>query len=164
MNERRILCERARAWAALQPDGELSTFEQRLLGAHLDRCAECSTFAARIGAVTQAVRSAPLEPLAHPVSIGSALHGARRMLPRRALYSVAGTAAAAAFALTIGSAVSVSGGEHITASPPIVVVVEDPDERREVREMREMRRVQLVSDIRPETSSRAYHFGPSAGL
>jgi anti-sigma factor RsiW len=165
MNERRILCERARGWAALQPDGELSTFEQRLLGAHLDRCAECRAFAARIDAVTDAVRSAPLEPLAHPVSIGSVLHGARRILPRRAVYSVAATAAAAAFALTIGSAVSVSGGERFTTSPPpIVVVVEDPDERREVRDMRQLRRVQLVSDIRPETSSRAYHFGASAGL
>src|SRR5687768_14307874 len=150
MNERRILCERARGWAALQPDGELSTFEQRLLGAHLDRCAECSAFAARIDAVAEAVRSAPLEPLAHPVSLGSVPHGARRILPRRATYSVAATAAAAAFALTIGSAVSVSGGERFTTSTPIVVVVEDSDERREAREMREMRRVQLVSDIRPE--------------
>jgi anti-sigma factor RsiW len=164
MNERRILCERARAWAALQPDGELSTFEQRLLGAHLDRCAECSAFAARIDAVTAAVRSTPLEPLSHPVSIGSVLQGARRMLPRRAAYSVAATAAAAAFALTIGSAVSVSGEERFTANPPIVVVVEDTDERREVRDMRELRRLQLVSDIRPQTRSRAYHFGPAAGL
>ena len=165
MSERTILCERARGWAALQPDGELSTFEQRLLGAHLDRCAECSSFAARIEAVTEAVRAAPLERLPHPVSTGALLHGARRLLPRRAVYSAAAAVAVASFAFTIGSAVSVSGGDHFTASAqPFVVVVEGADDRTEARDMRELRRMQLVSDIRPQTASRALHFGPAVGL
>jgi hypothetical protein len=165
MSERTILCERARAWAALQPDGELSTFEQRLLGAHLDRCAECSAFAARVEAVTQAVRSAPLERLPHPVSTGALLHGARRLLPRRALYSAAAAVAVASFAFTIGSAVSVSGDDHFTAATlPVIVVAENVDDRSDVREMREARRMQLVSDIRPQPFTRPRHFGPAAGL
>lgn len=165
MEERRILCERARAWAALQPDGELSTVEQRLLGAHLERCAECRAFAARIGAVTYAIRAAPPESLAHPVSVAGLLHRrARRFTPRRALYPAAAVAAAATFALSIGSAVSVSGGDSLTTSAPLVVVVEGVDDRSENRDMRQMRRVQLVADVAPPASETPRHFGTTADL
>jgi anti-sigma factor RsiW len=165
MEERRILCERARTWAALQPDGELSTFEQRLLRSHLDRCAECSAFAARVAAVTTAVRAAPLEPLAHPVSMpGMLRRRARRFAPRRVVYPAAAAVAAAAFVLSIGSAVSVSGGEGLTtAAAPILVFVDSNDDRRENLDMRQLRRLQLVSDVEPE-SSRPRHFGVVAGL
>ena len=37
-----VLCDRARAWAALAPDGELSELERKLLGSHLDRCGACA--------------------------------------------------------------------------------------------------------------------------
>ncbi len=130
MRDRRILCERARAWAALQPDGELSTFEQRLLGAHLERCADCSAFTERVAAVATAVREAPLEPVPHPVSVPALLRGgARRLAPRRALYSTAAAAAVGAFAFAIGSAVSVPGGDRLTTAAPMVVVVESTDDR-----------------------------------
>jgi anti-sigma factor RsiW len=164
MEERRILCERARSWASLAPDGELSTFEQRLLGAHLERCAECSAFAASIGAVTETLRTTPLEPLSHPVAVSGHLRRrARHLVPRRAVYSVAAAAAVVAFAVSIGSAVSVSGGDRLAASPQIVVVPLS-DDRVDDREMRQARRVSLVSDIRPQTSSRPHHFGPAAGM
>jgi anti-sigma factor RsiW len=164
MEERRILCERARSWAALAPDGELSTFEQRLLGAHLERCADCSSFAARIGGFTHAIRSAPPEPLAHPVSVaGRRARRGRRYAPRRAFYPAAAAFAAVAVAVSIGSAVSISGGDRL-ASAPRLVVVPLSDDRSDDRDMRQARRVQLVSDIEPQTSSRPHHFGPAAGL
>jgi anti-sigma factor RsiW len=164
MEERRILCERARAWAALAPDGELSTFERRLLGAHLERCGECSGFAAGVGAVTESLRTAPPEPLPHPIAMtGLPRRRMRVLAPRRAVYSVSAAAAVMAFAFSIGSAVSVSGGEQLAASPQVVVVPLG-DDRRDDREMRQARRVLLVSDIQPQTSSRPHHFGPAAGM
>jgi predicted anti-sigma-YlaC factor YlaD len=157
--ERKVFCERARAWAALQSDGELSTFEQRLLDAHLERCAECSGFALRVDAVSAALRTAPLEAPATPVSVAS-LHRRRSYVPRRAIYSAAAAAAAAVMAVVIGSAVSVPGGNS-TAAPAIpVIVVNGPDDRQDVTSLREFRRVQLLSHIAPAVG-RVKHFGSS---
>jgi predicted anti-sigma-YlaC factor YlaD len=159
--ERRIFCERARAWAALQSDGELSTFEQRLLDAHVARCAECRAFALSVAAVTGALRDAPLVPLSHPVSIRG-LHRPRRFAPRRAVYSAGAAAAAAVMALAVGLGMSVRAGEKSVAPSIPVIVVSGPDERQDVRNLRELRRVQLVTDIAPASSPRVTHFGSNA--
>src|SRR5262245_36322011 len=155
--ERKVFCERARAWAALQSDGELSTFEQRLLDAHLERCPECSAFALRVEAVTDTLRTAPLEAMLRPVSVAS-LHRPRRYAPRRALYSAAAAAAAAVMALVIGSAVSVPGGSTTAAPSVPVIVVNGPDERQDVTDLRELRRIQLLSELAPQPG-RNRHFG-----
>jgi predicted anti-sigma-YlaC factor YlaD len=84
-------CERARECASLRLDGELSEFEQALLGAHLERCEPCRSFAAELGAFTLRLRSAPLAPLGQPVT----LPARRRISLRRAE-----VAAAAALMLT----------------------------------------------------------------
>src|SRR6185312_8453462 len=54
-------CERARQWASLRIDGELSELEDALLEKHLEGCASCSAFAIRLAATTEAVRAAPQE-------------------------------------------------------------------------------------------------------
>ena len=54
-------CERARQWASLRLDGELSELEDALLEQHLEGCASCSAFAGRLAATTEAVRAVPLE-------------------------------------------------------------------------------------------------------
>jgi hypothetical protein len=54
-------CERARQWASLRIDGELSELEDALLEKHLEGCASCSAFAVRLAATTRAVRAAPQE-------------------------------------------------------------------------------------------------------
>ena len=54
-------CERARQWASLRLDGELSELEDALLEQHLEGCASCSAFAVRLAATTEAVRAVPLE-------------------------------------------------------------------------------------------------------
>ena len=54
-------CERARQWASLQLDGELSELEDSLLEKHLEGCSSCSAFVVRLAATTKAVRAVPLE-------------------------------------------------------------------------------------------------------
>ncbi len=54
-------CERARQWASLRIDGELSELEDALLEKHLEGCVSCSGFAVRLAATADAVRAVPLE-------------------------------------------------------------------------------------------------------
>jgi predicted anti-sigma-YlaC factor YlaD len=92
-------CERAREWASLRLDGELSEFEQALFGAHLERCADCARFAGAVGTTTSALREAVLERLSEPVALPLR---SRRALPLRAM-SVAAAAAAVAAAVGLGT-------------------------------------------------------------
>jgi Putative zinc-finger len=54
-------CERARQWASLRVDGELTELEDALLEKHLEACGPCRSFAARLTAVTELVRATPQE-------------------------------------------------------------------------------------------------------
>jgi predicted anti-sigma-YlaC factor YlaD len=63
LRDRAVLCERARGWASLALDGELSEFERALLTAHLDRCPACAGFAAELAGFTAELRAAALEPV-----------------------------------------------------------------------------------------------------
>jgi anti-sigma factor RsiW len=63
------ICERARTWAALVPDGELSELERKLLDAHLQRCAACAHFALDVAAIAAELRAAAPEPLPRPLSV-----------------------------------------------------------------------------------------------
>ena len=53
-------CERARAWASLGLDGELSQVEHALLRAHVGRCAGCAEFAGDVVALTKGLRTTAL--------------------------------------------------------------------------------------------------------
>jgi predicted anti-sigma-YlaC factor YlaD len=54
-------CIRAREWASLRLDGELSELERLFLRHHLARCAECHAFAGSLAAATGAIRETPQE-------------------------------------------------------------------------------------------------------
>jgi predicted anti-sigma-YlaC factor YlaD len=54
-------CERVRWLVSLGLDGELSQVEQASLRAHVGRCAACAEFARDLEALTQELRTAPLE-------------------------------------------------------------------------------------------------------
>jgi predicted anti-sigma-YlaC factor YlaD len=88
-------CERARSWASLALDDELSEIEQASLRAHLGRCAACARFEGDLDALTRELRAAPPERPAVVV-----------MLPRRRSGVVRGlqfgSAAAAAVMLAAG--------------------------------------------------------------
>lgn len=68
---RGTLCDRARAWASLAPDGELSEIERKLLDAHLVRCEGCSAYATDVAAVTEVLQCEELAPLSRPISVVS---------------------------------------------------------------------------------------------
>ena len=55
-------CDGARARVSLELDGALDDVGRGLLSRHLARCADCSTFAAEVGALTTLLRAAFLEP------------------------------------------------------------------------------------------------------
>jgi anti-sigma factor RsiW len=62
-------CERARQWASVELDGEISTFERALLADHLGKCPECRAFSTDVTGLTEALRAAPYEPF-EGVTIG----------------------------------------------------------------------------------------------
>jgi predicted anti-sigma-YlaC factor YlaD len=83
-------CERAREWASLELDGELSTFERALLEAHLEGCRTCTEFSSSISGLTGALRSAPHERLGGVVIGGHVRRRVRmRLAPAAAAMAVA---------------------------------------------------------------------------
>jgi predicted anti-sigma-YlaC factor YlaD len=100
-------CERAREWASLRLDGELSEFEQELLDAHLERCAPCADYARNVTDATTALRSAEASRLSVPI----ALPLRRRALSLRAV-SAATAAAAVVAAVGLGTLIGSLGGTH----------------------------------------------------
>jgi len=91
------MCERAREWASLSLDGELSEFERVLLDAHVGRCEACSSYVLEITAITSTLRAAQLEPVPHPIAVPL-----RRRIAYASRALQAGAATAALVAATVG--------------------------------------------------------------
>jgi hypothetical protein len=126
------LCERARAWASLRADGELSELESALLDAHLERCVSCRSFAVGSEAVAETLRAVPLErpsvPLAPVMHVGA----------RRAWQALRLTAAAAvvvaAGVIASASRPGTPASERASAKPVAMVAgLDSPDGLRELR-------------------------------
>ena len=100
-------CERARLRASLGLDGELSQVEQALLRAHVGRCAACAGFIGAAAALTQELRTAPLQRLS-----GAVVPVRRRRTGRHTL-QLGAAAAAVAVAAGLGSLAG-----SLTSSPP----------------------------------------------
>jgi putative zinc finger protein len=90
-------CERAREWASLRLDDELSVLEEEILERHLEFCEACSRFEEGMRLSTARIRSTPLETpsrrVAAPARSGSGAQYRKR------------TALVAAAALAIGALV-----------------------------------------------------------
>jgi predicted anti-sigma-YlaC factor YlaD len=114
---RGVLCERARSWAALAPDGELSELERKLLDSHLARCGACSRFSVEVATLAAELRTATLQPLPRPVSL-PVWHRRRAYAGMRA---VGAAAAVAVMALGIASRSPLSNGERESIQLPRVV-------------------------------------------
>jgi anti-sigma factor RsiW len=89
-------CDRARQWASLELDGELSELEGLLLEAHLERCAECAHVVSEVRAIAVRMRETPLEQPSL-----TALPSRRR--PRVRAFQVAVAAATVAVGISLGS-------------------------------------------------------------
>lgn len=144
-------CERARAWAALVPDGELSMLEQRLLDAHLARCGPCSRFCAQVAAAAAELRAAALQPFQVTLSVPA---------PRRRVYErvrmVGAAAAVAAMALGVASRAPLSSGQEDGFRLPHAV--DTADQLAEQQALRDVRREAIVAAIAARRRP-AGHFG-----
>ncbi|HWL33791.1 MAG TPA: zf-HC2 domain-containing protein [Gaiellaceae bacterium] len=123
-----VLCERARTWAALAPDGELSELERKLLDAHVQRCAACAYFALEVAAVAAELRAAGLQPLPRPLVVP--------IWRRRPVYArvrtVGAAAAVAVMALGIASRAPLSGSDRELLELPRVTNFANTAPEREV--------------------------------
>ena len=129
-------CARARGWASLELDGELSQLESALLAAHLRLCPACSEAVAEMHAVTTLLRAAPLEQPARPVAAAPSAESRRRPLALRLALAAALAALAAGLGVLAGSvggdspAPAPAGGADIVLLP---TRDEELDDRRQVR-------------------------------
>ena len=122
-------CDRAREYASLRLDGELSDFESALLGSHIERCPSCRAFAEDLVGVTERLRTAPLE---RPLIVLT--------LPQRrfaALRTMQASAAAAAVVSVVGIG-ALFGMLHSNASAPgrVAKLGSMAQEKREFRDLR----------------------------
>ena len=147
------LCERARSWAALAPDGELSELEGKLLDAHVARCRACGGFAAHVAAIAGELRTAALQPLPRPISIPA---WRRRHVYARARM-VGAAAAVAVIALGIAARAPLSAGEQQSFRLTPVVDFSGGDQA-EHQALRDLRREAIVAAIEARNRP-ARHFG-----
>jgi predicted anti-sigma-YlaC factor YlaD len=139
------LCARARFWASLRVDGELSELEGALLDAHLARCDDCGSVADGFGAAATLLRSVPQEPV-RPVVLD---------LPRspRRILATLGVAAVLVAGVIAGSFVRGDSSHQATPAPRIVAVVasaETPDQLRRLRRTTLLNMRKLPRDLAGE--------------
>ncbi len=135
-------------WAALAPDGELSMLELRLLQAHIERCPSCARVAADIEAISDAIRSAPLESPSTQIALPVLRH--RTVLSRspgiRAVGQFAAFAVGGMLAFTLGSWASDS---TVVTMPVRPIVIDNTDFAAvdtEPTELRAFRRAELLRE------------------
>jgi predicted anti-sigma-YlaC factor YlaD len=109
-------CARAREWASLRADGELSELERLLLRRHLSRCDGCRTFAERLTTTTQLLRTAPVERPSRAL-VPEVRPARRRKLGFRVALAGALVVVAAATGGVLGSIVGGDGGGSSPTQP-----------------------------------------------
>ena len=143
-------CDRARAWASLRLDGEISELEAAFLDSHLGRCAACREYEASVCGAVQMLREQPLAELRHPVVVVG-----RRRIPVRPA-AVARVAALVAAVVGVATVLGTQSGKQpvspSTASPPVVVTDDNS-----LEQLRALRVIQLGG--RPARTSGVGSFG-----
>ena len=144
------LCDRARSWAALAPDGELSELERELLRAHLAACRSCRRFAVNVGEIASVLRTAPSAPLSRPVASPKR----RRRRPLATLGTLGAAAAVASMALGIASSGQLVNSDRKPAQLPRNAGL--PEHQAELQLLRsELRQAPAPAFVRRD----AKHFG-----
>jgi predicted anti-sigma-YlaC factor YlaD len=122
-------CDRAREYASLRLDGELSDFESALLDSHIERCPSCRAFSEDLVAVTERLRTAPLQRPSIVVTLPQRRFAAVRRIQL--------SAAAAAVVSVVGIG-ALFGMLHSSASTPgrVAKLGSMAQEKREFRDLR----------------------------
>jgi predicted anti-sigma-YlaC factor YlaD len=150
-------CERARAWAALEPDGELGVLERRLLDAHLVNCAACHCFATLVADIAAELRAAAAERPSRRVVLPAA--PVRRSVYLR-LRNAGSLAAVAAMALAI-AAQSPLPADHKRRAGPSEAAPAGVDDAKQ-RTLRLLRReAVLAAPGYPDRPARAFGNQPA---
>ena len=132
-------CERARTYASLRQDAELSDFERALLDAHLAGCGGCRAFVADVDALTLELRTAPRQGLEHPLLLPVRVRAGLRRLQ-------VGTAAAAAVLISVVGVGSLIGSVSRPETPRFATL-NAPQATPTLRELR-------AQDLRPAPEPR----------
>ena len=123
-------CERARQWASLRVDGELTELEEGLLDRHLESCASCRAFAARVAATTELIRATPPE---QPEIAYEPSRPRVSRLPVGRRTAIAAIAAAAALGSFVGSSLQRPAPAPAPASiPQVSLLTRDLDQLRQL--------------------------------
>jgi predicted anti-sigma-YlaC factor YlaD len=143
-SSRSQLCDRARQWASLRVDGELSELENALLDSHLTRCDGCRSFVREAEAVATALRSVAFERVPAPVVLE---FPRRRRVPVRALQAAV-AAGLVLVAAALGSVLGVASHDNGATRAAIrrtamVAMADSPDN------LRALRRPTLILQSRP---------------
>jgi predicted anti-sigma-YlaC factor YlaD len=139
------LCDRARQWASLRLDAELSELESALLDAHLARCGSCNTFAREADGIGLALRAVAMERLEEPLVVPVA-----RRAPRLRALQVAIAAALVLVAAVLGSVLGVASHSRSSSTAAAAerhtAMVASGDT---ADNLRKLRRAALIESGRP---------------
>jgi hypothetical protein len=129
------LCERTRAWASLELDGELSELEGMLFHEHVRGCEDCAAVADDLRRIAAIVRATPLaEPSRRGFEFPARAVQPRAPLAVRALVAAAVIALAAGLGL-LGNSLGKSPRAPQPTSPEIAFFPRSID--NEIRQLRQ---------------------------
>jgi hypothetical protein len=138
-------CERARRWAALAPDGELSELEIRALRSHLNACAPCAGFASGVAEVAALLRSEELQQPSLATLVPHIVR--RRHVVAARVRPVAAAAAVALMALGVASRAPLEMNPRESAAGTTTAAA--ALEQSELESLRLWRRDARQVDLRP---------------
>jgi anti-sigma factor RsiW len=131
-------CERAREWASLRLDDELSVLEEEILERHLDFCDACRRFEEGMRLSTARIRSTPLETPTRRVPVPARTGVVTQYRKRTALVA----AAALAIGALVGSLVERPGQPVPSESPSQVSFLS-----RDANNLRDFSRTRLLTPL-----------------
>ena len=129
-------CARALEWASLELDDGLSQVERALLAAHVRACAPCASQVEATRAVTQMIRSAPLERPATSFAVPASRprrHARGRALRIAAAGALVGVTAAAGVLVGLLQQPAEPTGR---TPPTLAYVPPKPNVDRELRDLK----------------------------
>ena len=131
-------CERAREWASLRLDDELSVLEEEILERHLDVCDACRRFEEGMRVSTVRIRTTPLEMPARQMPVPSR----RVVVTRQRKWTAMVAAAALGLGALVGSLVERPGDAVPSQAPSQVSFLS-----RDTNNLRDIPRARFMTPV-----------------